>query len=301
MNFYIVMQGQTYMEEQLHSIIWSKQVDKSGMRPPFWERMKEVKAGDCIFHYVKGDVVAVSIAKKGYYEAENPYNYTYNEKGYLVETSYEELNNPLNIKDYFQEIELFLPLKYSAFQENGDGNQGYLYPCNELLAIKLLELIAEVNVNIEKQEQLEFAISPVLLKERNRLLQIVAIMESEAKSKIQKGEQRFHRALSPVWNNECAICGIDSPDLLKASLAKPWKDSTEEEKLDPYNGILLCHNHDALYQKGYIAFDGQGKIHISDRLHEQDYDKYLIHQKIRINRQEENKKYFKWHKKNVLK
>ena len=297
MNFYIVMQGQTYMEEKLHSIIWSKQIDKSGMRHPFWERMKEVKAGDCIFHYVKGEIVAVSIAKKDYYEAENPYDTRYEKMGYLVETSYEELINPLNIKEHFQEIELFLPIKYSAFQENGVGNQGYLYPCNELLAIKLLELMADENVNLEKQEQLEFAISPVLLKERNRLLQIIAIMESEAKSTIQKGEQRLQRALSPIWNNECAICGISSPDLLKASLAKPWKDSTDAEKFDPFNGILLCYNHDALYQKGYIAFDGQGKIHISNRINENEYGKYLIHSKVRINRQEDNKKYFKWHKK----
>ena len=301
MNFYIVMQGQTYIEEKQHSIIWSKQVDKSGMRPPFWERMKEVQAGDCIFHYVKGDIVAVSIAKRDYYEAVNPYDEEYQKKGYLVETSYEELHNPLSIKEYFQEIELLLPIKYSAFQENGDGNQGYLYPCNELLAIKLLELIAEMNVNLEKQEQLEFAISPVLFKERNLLLQIIAIMESEAKSKIRKGKQRFKQALSPIWNNECAICSINSSDLLHASPAKAWKDSTEEEKMDPFNGILLCSNHDALYTKGYIAFDGQGKIHISDRIKETDYEKYMIHSKIRIKRQEDHKKYLKWHKKNVLK
>ncbi|MCM3357763.1 HNH endonuclease signature motif containing protein [Psychrobacillus sp. MER TA 171] len=301
MNFYIVMQGQTYIEEKQHSIIWSKQVDKSGMRPPFWERMKEVQAGDCIFHYVKGDIVAVSIAKRDYYEAVNPYDKEYLKKGYLVETSYEELHNPLSIKEHFHEIELLLPIKYSAFQENGDGNQGYLYPCNELLAIKLLELIAEMNVNLEKQEQLEFAISPILFKESNRLLQIIAIMESEAKLKIRKGKQKFKLGLSSIWNNECAICSINSPDLLHASPAKPWKDSTGAEKLDSFNGILLCYNHDALYTKGYIAFDGQGRIHISDRIKEIDYDKYMIHSKIRIKRQEEHKKYLKWHKKNVLK
>ncbi|MBD7943674.1 HNH endonuclease [Psychrobacillus sp. FSL K6-2684] len=301
MNFYIVMQGQTYIEEKENNIIWSKQVDKSGMHPHFWERMKEVKAGDCIFHYVKGDIVAVSIAKKDCYEAENPYDALYKKVGNKVETSYEELNTPLNIKDNFQEIELFLPIKYSAFQENGDGNQGYLYPCNEQLAIKLLELIADNNVNLEKQEQLEFAISSILLKEPNRLLQIIAVMESEAKVKIRKGLQKFKQTLSPIWDNQCAICNIDSPELLHPCPSKPWKDSTEEERLDPYNGILLCYNHEALYEKGYIAFDGQGKIHISARIEERDYDKYRIHSKMRINRKEENKKYFKWHKKNVLK
>ncbi|WP_255505018.1 HNH endonuclease signature motif containing protein [Lysinibacillus sphaericus] len=59
--------------------------------------------------------------------------------------------------------------------------------------------------------------------------------------------------------------------MLRVSHFKPWKDSTNEERLDAFNALLLCCNHDALYDKGYIAFDGTGKIHISERIDELDY------------------------------
>ncbi|WP_431028893.1 HNH endonuclease [Lysinibacillus sp. LZ02] len=300
MNFYIVMQGRTYIDEKSKGIIWSHIIDKSGQTPHFWERMKEVKVGDVIFHYVKGEIVAISIVRKDCYEGKKPYNDEEDVIGFTVEVAYEELEKTLNIKNYFKEIQPLLPRKYAAFQENGDGNQGYLFPCNEMLALKLLELIGDLNVYEEEQEQLEFAIGPIVKKERNKLVPILAETEAEAKVKIRKGQQRFKRGLSPLWNNQCALCGIDLPALLIASHSKPWKDSTDEERLDIYNGLLLCCNHDALYDQGYIAFDGTGKIHISNEINEEDYEKYGIHPKMRVNRRQENKPYFKWHKRNVF-
>lgn len=300
MNFYIVMQGRTYIEEKANNIIWSHQIDKSGQTPHFWERMKEVVAGDAIFHYVKGDMVAISIVQEGCYEAKSPYGEGSDVTGFLVKTAYEELIKPLNIKNVFTEIKPLLPIKYSAFQENADGNQGYLYPCNELLAIKLLELISDLNIYEEEQEQLEFAIGLIAAKERNTLAPVLIETEAEAKVKIRRGQQKFKAGLLPLWEQKCALCGIELPSLLRASHSKPWKDSTDEERLDRYNGILLCCNHDVLYDRGFIAFDGTGKIHISDEISEEEYVKYGINAKIRVHRYEQNKPYFKWHKRNVF-
>jgi len=304
MNYYIVMQGHTYLEEKEAGIIWSPQKDKSGKVPHSWNRMKEVLKGDCVFHYVRGELVAVSIAQSNYYEASKPgemQSYLqWENAGYLVDLEYHELDIPLNIKANFDAILPLLPLKYSPFQQDGNGNQGYLYPCNETLAIKLLELISDLNIYEENQEQLEFAIGSVVSRDSNKLVPILVETDAEAKVKIRKGQQKYKEALAPLWNHQCALCGIDLPAMLRASHSKPWKDSTNEERLDAFNGLLLCCNHDALYDKGYIAFDGTGKIHISERIDKLDYVKYGIHPKMRVNRYEENKKYFKWHKKNVF-
>ncbi|MER2191668.1 MAG: HNH endonuclease [Solibacillus sp.] len=300
MNFYIVMQGRNYIEEKEHQIIWSQQLDKSGQTQHFWERMKEVKSGDVIFHYVKGEIVAISKAQQDYYEAQNPYT---NEEmlGYAVKTMYEELEFPINIKEKFQLLEPVLPIKYSAFQENGDGNQGYLYPCNDLLAIKLLEVISDRNIYEEEQEQLEFSIGLIADKTRNTLAPFLIEVEAEAKRKIRKGQQKFTQGLLAMAERKCVLCDITLSSLVCATHSKPWKDSTEQERLDPYNGLLLCRNHSVLYKEGYIAFDGTGKIHISLELNEQDYLKYGLHSKMRVQRLEENKPYFKWHKRNVFK
>lgn len=300
MNFYIVMQGQTYNEAKSKQVIWCSIFDNSGKTPHSWERMKEVLKGDVIFNCVKGEIVAVSIAQENCLEGINPIDKS-GTLGNMFAANYEELVIPINIKEHFDVINPLLPVKYSPFQENGDGNQGYLYPCNEMLAIKLLELISDVNIYEENEEQLEFAIGMIAHKERNTLVPVLIETEVEAKGKIRKGQLKFKNLLTPLWDDQCALCGISLPALLRASHSKPWKDATVEERLDPYNGILLCSNHNVLYDQGFIAFDGTGRIHISSEIEKMDYVKYGIHEKMRVNRMEENKKYFKWHKRNVFK
>ena len=63
MQSFVVMQGQTYQEEKELGIIWSLQQDSGGKERHSWLRMTEVNEGDRIFHYVKGNIVAISVAK----------------------------------------------------------------------------------------------------------------------------------------------------------------------------------------------------------------------------------------------
>lgn len=305
MNSYIVMQGHTYKEEKDLAIIWSPQRDRGRNVPHSWLRMTEVEAGDRVFHYVKGNIVAISVAITDCLEVSKPSTLQnheqWNDSGYLVELQYHELEVPLNVRAAFDEIVPLLPLKYSPFQQDSNGNQGYLYPCNEELAIKLLELISDTNIYQVDDEQLELSIGTVRRTERNTFVPMIAETQAEAKTKIRLGQQKFKKGLMPLWDHKCALCGIDLPVLLRASHSKPWKDSTNDERIDPYNGVLLCCNHDALYDKGFIAFDGQGNLYISSQIPEVNYEKYNLIPGTKIARCVENKPYFKWHKKNLLK
>ena len=94
----------------------------------------------------------------------------YNDDSYLVHLIYHELDYPVNVRDHFHEISPLLPIKYSPFQQDGIGNPGYLYPCNEELAIKLLEMISELNIYLTSEEQLEFAIDAIKVTEHNTLI-----------------------------------------------------------------------------------------------------------------------------------
>jgi len=304
MQSFVVMQGQTYQEEKELGIIWSLQQDSTGKERHSRLRMIEVNEGDRIFHYVKGNIVAISVAKTGCQIAGKPstmQNHELsNDNGYLVELDYHELEEPINVLSKFDDILPLLPIKYSPFQSDANGNQGYLYPCNEELSIKLVELIGELNIYQVDEEQLELAIGTVLRTERNTFIPMIAETESELKTKIRLGQQKFKEGLLPLWNHKCVLCEIELPALLRASYSKPWKDSMDFERVDPSNGVLLCCNHDALYGNGFIAFDGQGRLHISSQIPEEDYDKYSIHSKMKIARTEENKPYFKWHKRNLF-
>ena len=304
MQSFIVMQGRTYHEEKELGIIWTPRKDSIGQEQHSWERVSEVRAGDRILHYVKGYIVAISVAKTDCVLAHDPSSVKAqqedSDKGYLVHLDYHELEVPLNIREYFTDIEPYLPLKYSPFQHDSSGNQGYLYPCNEELLIKLVELIAELNIYEEDGVQLEFAIGTVKRPEHDTFIPMLTETESEAKTKVRLGKQKFRNELMDHWNGKCAICEIELPALLKASHSKPWKDSTESERLNTYNGVLLCYNHAALYDEGFIAIDGQGRVHISPQIPEEDYEKYAIHAKVKVARTEENKYYFKWHKRHLF-
>jgi putative restriction endonuclease len=299
------MQGQTYQEDKELGIIWVPQQDKGGYVPHSWKRMTEVLKGDVVFHYVKGNILAISIANEGcVVEKKSTFmenNDRWNDEGYLVKLQYHELDNPVNIREHFNEISPLLPVKYSPFNEDANGNQGYLYPCNEELTIKLLELIIETNIYQISVEQLEFGIDDVKETEHNTLIPVITETESEAKTKIRIGQQKFRKELFPLWSGMCALCGIDLPELVRATHSKPWKDSTNDERLDPYNGVLLCCNHEALYNHGFISFDGQGRLHISPIIKEEEYRKFELNPMTKVKPHPESRDYFKWHKKHIYK
>ena len=60
-------------------------------------------------------------------------------------------------------------------------------------------------------------------------------------------------------------------DVLIASHIKPWRKSTNKERLDRYNGLLLLPNYDKLFDKGLIYFEDNGKIIISPLIKEEEY------------------------------
>ncbi len=101
--------------------------------------------------------------------------------------------------------------------------------------------------------------------------------------------------------NRCCLCDVKAPALLIASHIKPWAESEPKEKLDVDNGFLMCPNHDKLFDKGYITFDDNGKIIISDKLIENDKELLNVDSRKHIELTEDNKKYLKFHRENVFK
>lgn len=100
--------------------------------------------------------------------------------------------------------------------------------------------------------------------------------------------------------NRCCLCGMKNPELLIASHIKPWAESEPKEKVDVDNGFLMCPNHDKLFDKGYITFDDDGKIIISDKLTENDKVFLNIDSRMHIKLTKSNKKYLKFHRENIF-
>ena len=79
------------------------------------------------------------------------------------------------------------------------------------------------------------------------------------------GQGRFWADLIEFWRG-CAVTAVSSPDLLRASHIKPWRSSSNAERLDPFNGLLLLPQYDHLFDRGYITFDETGRVEPSPAL-----------------------------------
>lgn len=70
-------------------------------------------------------------------------------------------------------------------------------------------------------------------------------------------------------DHKCIFCKLSQDDLLIASHIKPAAISNVFEKADINNGLLLCPNHDKLFDRGYISFNAiDGNLLISNLLDE---------------------------------
>jgi hypothetical protein len=80
------------------------------------------------------------------------------------------------------------------------------------------------------------------------------------------GQDIFRDALMDYWGRRCPMTGISEPELLRASHIVPWADSTDEQRLDVYNGLLLSALWDAAFDSGLISFADDGSILITDQI-----------------------------------
>ena len=100
---------------------------------------------------------------------------------------------------------------------------------------------------------------------------------------------------------ECAVSKCEITELLIASHIKPWSKSTNIEKLDPYNGLLLLPNYDKLFDKGLISFEDNGKIIISPLIKEEEYKVLGISPNDELFKvYDENKPYLEEHRRIVF-
>lgn len=91
--------------------------------------------------------------------------------------------------------------------------------------------------------------------------------EKTALIKSRIGQGSFRDKVLRHWSS-CAVTGFRDTSLLVASHIKPWKKSTNAERLDQWNGLLLSPNLDKAFDKGFITFDEDGTIRLSPLLTE---------------------------------
>lgn len=76
--------------------------------------------------------------------------------------------------------------------------------------------------------------------------------ESLAKARV--GQGRFRARVLEIWGSQCCVTASTTLDAIRASHIKPWRESSDQERLDPNNGLPLTAMLDTLFDAGLITF-----------------------------------------------
>lgn len=136
-------------------------------------------------------------------------------------------------------------------------------------------------------------------------MQFYAQNYGKKKLKAETGRRRKQLQYREMLYQEfthCPFSKIDDFRLLVASHIKPYAVSTNSEKADPDNGLMLSPLYDKLFDRGFVSFEDDGTLMISDWLSEENKNRidfnYLIDD-LKLN--DKRRSYLEYHRNNVFK
>lgn len=278
MRYWWVNQNQTYAHEVAGGYLWSPKQNANGHVNPFYEFMREVAPGDIIFSFAGTYIKAIGIADSYAYEAPKPLEFGkagayWNLIGWRVDVTFKALSNQIKPADHITTLNPYLPNRYSPLQANGRGLQGvYLTLLNNLLGQLLIDLIGtEARIfcqGWQVSEDVDVIPKTIQAEWEEHEIQIlksdVHIAETEKSAIVmsRRGQGLFRQRVGLI-EQACRITKVTQKEYLRASHCKPWRDSTNEERLNGENGLLLTPDVDFLFDRGLISFENTGRVLVS--------------------------------------
>ncbi|EKN5979336.1 HNH endonuclease [Yersinia enterocolitica] len=259
-QFFWVNHKQTFKIARKEGFIWAPSRAKDGKPRPAYDTLQLVNPGDVIFSYAFTKIGAVGVAKSKCYDAIQPpaFDSFWDNQGWKVDVEFTTLNTPISPKEHLGEIAPLLPETHSPIKPlNGNGNEMYLSKISPELGHLLLKLCHSDSL-IQQNDTSDYQeIEKDIAEIKAHKLGDPTTAERLIQARVGQGLFRQNvLALYP----QCPVTGVSMPELLRASHIKPWRDSSDEERLDPYNGLMLAPHVDVLFDKGYISFTDEGRM-----------------------------------------
>jgi len=247
--------------------------------------MREVAPGDLIFSFCDTRIAAIGFAQSFCSPSPKPEEFgtsglNWSAVGWKVDVRFQELTNRVRPKEHMADLVRHLPEKYSPLTPEGNGLQSvYLTEVGQGFADALLRLIGS-EANTAREVAAGYATRDLVASEPEKTLEewerrveyaireTPILQETEKQSLIQarRGQGLFRANVQRI-ETSCRVTRVERPEHLIASHAKPWRDSSNEERLTGENGLLLTPTIDHLFDKGFIAFEGNGRLLVSPVAH----------------------------------
>lgn len=285
MRYWWVNQNQTYRHEVGGGYLWSPKRKANQARNPFYDFMREVAPGDVVFSFADTLVRAIGIATSHAYEAPKPLEFGqagayWDNIGWRLDVRFHELRLPVRPAEHMAVLAPFLPERYAPLRPNGAGLQSvYLTYLPERLAGALIDLLGAearalvLNYRVADEALLRTSAIGLVEWEEHEMKQVqedtsLPATERQAIVLARRGQGLFKKRVMAI-ERACRITGVDREEHLRASHCKPWRDATNEERLDGENGLLLTPSMDHLFDRGFIAFENNGQVIVSPVAHQE--------------------------------
>jgi hypothetical protein len=305
MRYWWVNQNQTHRAEIKGEFMWSPKTNANGARNQFYENMRLVAPGDIVFSFwdtrIKAVGLAVGTAQTGPKPPEfGSAGWNWNEEGWFVPVSYLRFDDPIRPKDHIVSLRQVLPPRYSPLRSNGDGLQSvYLAELPEPLASALIGIIGQAYFEAIALLT-EFPRSPDVDDSEVDLPRETPSTMAEQVVRARRGQGMF-RASVLLIEKDCRVTHVADPRHLRASHIKPWRDASNEERLNGSNGLLLSPHVDHLFDQGYITFSNSEQLLMVPDVRVNLLDKWGIDAGARVGEfSREQKTFLDYHRSNVF-
>ena len=293
MAFWWVNHKQTRNHEVRGGYMWSPMRNANGAINQTYENMTRVRVGDIVFSYADGQIGAIGRVTEAAVASPKPTEFGsvgdyWAHEGWLVGVYFPPSPPALHPKQHIEAISPLLPTHHSPIQNNGNGNQGcYLAGISDALGHLLLALLnVEVLPNFAAVAQVnDSGIDHDVLDDIHEIEADVTIPETQRVqlAKARVGQGLFRKRVLLV-DPCCRVTGVDDQRLLIASHIKPWRDASNAERINGYNGVMLSPHVDALFDEHLISFENEGKILVHESLPRTVLDRWAIDPTKRVAR-----------------
>ena len=204
--------------------------------------------------------------------------------------------------DFFHYLAIIIPAKlcdelYTTTNTSGNQNVNVAVPnpaYDKTLARQLQE--QHIFTDIALETNAVDALQSALLESATA----GTVIEQIVNARVSQGA--FRRLLLLEHNHKCCLCNITTTAVLRASHIKGWSESSKEERMDSQNGLLLCANHDALFDRHLISFNpDNGELCISETIDTVQKEALNLTASFHLNFSERMKAYMKIHYQKYIK
>jgi hypothetical protein len=280
MRYWWVNHNQTFRHEFDGRYIWSPKRKRDGSRNRFYDFLREVVPGDVVFSYSDTVLQGAGFATSYCYTCPRPEEFghigeVWDVVGWRVDVHFQSFSIPVRPK---QHLPLLAPLleqeRHAPLQLSGNGLQ-------HIYLTTLSESLAQVFLGLAGPEAVVFRSSvlhdppPGVVErqlvgqqewediEQRRIISVeLPSTTREALISARVGQGLFKERVAR-HERACRITSVNNPVHLIASHIKPWRESSNDERLHEGNGLLLTPSADHLFDRGFISFEDTGEVMIA--------------------------------------